>query len=772
MGRTKHYVSSTVYNLAGDEKSRPDFVQVASIGRILSGSGASFGATLTNALLGGPGLSQRRYFKWAKDNYVYGVPSASRILVPEVPMDKIQAGMVPQLGLAANVRIRALTSIVDMAEAGYWVDAWVRANRPDMAYAPYDVFPDGPTQYIVHFSLDGLDQATVVMPADYVWGTEDKSRKLLYVLYQTITENVDGTSAVSDPLLYTYRLGSGNVVFDSLQSAEVTGADYFPVIPLREHNTSISHANYVADYASIKKAYKKLTGSKVENFLETLEANESIGDLDFAYIAQGVSLSTKNNEALGYLYQYFKLLSGVAGGSPAEFSEYIADMSGIDAASVAERRWLTATDPANTEKEFHPLFGSPLSAVPLVEPVYEPKNYSERYFTPLLPSFDWHISWKYIVETEHYGNAKNAVTSPFDNTKLRRGDYWSGIGADVIPFSPSTNGAPTTHSFFSRKWSRNYLYHQVSQYRYTRLEIVGLRHQNNVYQGHSVYTTGRQALEDGTANEPSGFIVPFHYPSLKALGLLNGTKLAGESNYLILNTYLRVRKKWYQTGIFRVIFAIVMIVVSVIFPPAGGLGAKIGLLGANAQVGAVIGLTGAAAAVAGAIANAIASMVLSTLIMKGSQKLFGDKLGSIIGSIVSFAAMQYGQQYATHGNFDVDWSSLMRADNLIRLTNAVGSAYTQWLNADLQSIQGEMVKAEEEHSEEMGQIQKAMDDLMGPMAGLIDPMLLTDSALVYPESSETYLNRTLLTGSDIAELSFSMIENFPDMSRELPKAFA
>ena len=774
MGRTTHYVSSTAYNLAGDKKGRADILQIASVGRVLSGTDEGLGSIITSSLIKGPGMSQRRFFNWAKNNYVYGIPSSSRTIIPEVPLDKVQAGMVPELALGSNVEVRPLTSVVDRADSGYWVDAWIRANRPDDVYADYLIYDAGSNQFRVEFPPDGTDQSVVTMPTDYVWGIGSSDRRLLYILYHTITSNVDGTSTVSEPMLYTYRMGTGNVVFDTLQSTEVSGANYFPVIPLREYNKSIREPAYADKYENLEKAYKKLTGGKIDDFLDTLEANDSINDLDYAFIIPGVSLSTKENSGLAYLYQYFKILSLSAGGSPTSFSNYITEMNGIDTASVEERRWLTATNPLNELGQFHPLWNTAKPVTPQIS--YSMAAQSERYSSTLLPTFDYYLTWNLIVETDHIGNAKNSVTNPFDNTKLNKGDYWSSIGASPTTFSSEGRlGSNILFTVFDKisgnTDSRIYLYKQVSKYRYKRLEIVGLNHRNNVYAGNSVNISGQKALEDGTENEPSGFIIPLHYPTLKALGLLEGTRLAKDSNYLILNTHVAVKKKWYQTGLFKVILFIVVIVVSVFIPGAAAMGAKVGLLGTNLAVGTAIGLTGTAAIIAGAVANAVVAMVVSTMIQKASTALFGDKLGAILGTILSFAAMQYGMQYATHGNFNVDWAKLMRADNLIKLTSSVGNAYSQWLNADLVSIQEEMVEAKEQYGKDMEKVEKAMSELTGDMSNLIDAMMLTDSTLMYPESSATYLTRTLLTGSDIAALSFSMIENFPEMSRELPMAF-
>jgi hypothetical protein len=48
---------------------------------------------------------------------------------------------------------------------------------------------------------------------------------------------------------------------------------------------------------------------------------------------------------------------------------------------------------------------------------------------------------------------------------------------------------------------------------------------------------------------------------------------------------------------------------------------------------------------------------------------------------------------------------------------------------------------------------------------LLDPLTLTDvTSETIPETRETFLTRTLLTGSDVAELSHDMLKNFVDLT--------
>ena len=112
----------------------------------------------------------------------------------------------------------------------------------------------------------------------------------------------------------------------------------------------------------------------------------------------------------------------------------------------------------------------------------------------------------------------------------------------------------------------------------------------------------------------------------------------------------------------------------------------------------------------------------------------------------------------------------MRADNLIKMTNSVSDVYTKWLNADTQAIYDSLDGLEDEYEKSMDEIENLSEEILGMTGGEINPMILTDAREHFGESSEAFLNRTLLTGSDIAMLTHAMIENFAAITLELPKA--
>jgi len=73
---------------------------------------------------------------------------------------------------------------------------------------------------------------------------------------------------------------------------------------------------------------------------------------------------------------------------------------------------------------------------------------------------------------------------------------------------------------------------------------------------------------------------------------------------------------------------------------------------------------------------------------------------------------------------------------------------------------------------ESAKIQQAFLEKFGYGSALIDPMMFVDSTNhLINESRDTFLTRTLMTGSDIAELSNELLSGFTDHTLKLPDAF-
>jgi len=229
--------------------------------------------------------------------------------------------------------------------------------------------------------------------------------------------------------------------------------------------------------------------------------------------------------------------------------------------------------------------------------------------------------------------------------------------------------------------------------------------------------------------------------------------------FIVFNCYQVVKQKWYQTGLFKVVVIIVIIVIAVF---TGGAAA--GLLGTAASVGAAVGLTGIAAIIVGTIANALAAMLLIKLIGVVAVKAFGEKVGTIIGAIAGIIAVAVGSSVINGGTVAQGFSSLTTAENLTKLTVAAGNGYAGYMQAAVQETVGETNALLERYNDQSKAIAQQYNDVIGTDRGIIDPVTLTDATQHIYESMDSFISRTLMTGADIAEMSYSLLENFVDIT--------
>lgn len=762
-------VSSSVYNVAGDERDRVDPVRSAVINSLLSGRTESLGSLISGSLMNGQAMSQRRFLRHMEANNPSYMINGSVDSYARVDNNAILTPVSGLLGLTGSQTLRIAAAKIDHAEVDYWAEEWVIQNHPGLAREAWFADFDDATNEVV-IGLPDLVEVRLPAPADLLWGAEPQasgdSRKLLFVSYSVIDAETD-TEAATESLqeMLVYRMGSGNLALDGLLGTTQNMAEFYPALPIRLSNRSLTHADYTAEYAVTKAAYRKLTGGKLDDLLDSIEENESIDDIDHCFLVHGVALNTENHTAKEYLYKFLSQLRDTQTYSRADFDNYRSDVA---AAEASRQEWERYLELQSMGYAYASVVGRHVPPEPQ-KFATEPALNTFEIAAPGLEKMRQALKWSFMEETQHVGNC-NKFDGDVNRTKAKVGEYWIHEAPDYKFMTrywrdAENEGTNERYYWAERPLSRIYIFHQYSEFFYTRLEIVGFEHENWVYHNKAVKITAKDALED---LDPSGFLVPLHDPTLRGMGVSKANKMVGSSIFLVFNSYERVREKWYEKTIFRILITVIIAAVGgyILGPQA------IGILGSNAAVGAALGMTTIlSATIAGAVANALAAVFITTIITQASTSLFGEKWGVVIATLASFVVMQGAMTSAGSGSWGLDWSQLMRADNILNLTNAIGDAYTQYVNADTAEIYADMADEAEDNARELDDLQDMAYDLLGKTDVEIDFMQFTNVFGDFGESSEMFLSRTLLTGSDVANLSFNMVYKFTEVSLELPKAF-
>lgn len=878
-------VSSSLYNLAGEEEGRENYLKANLFSAHLKDDGSYLGETLVGNYLSGPGIKQRQFFSWAVRNDYVGLPALSvsntseidpAIVAPFISVPPSPSGLVTEVFDA---------SLSD-GDYSYFAEQYVLANFPELYdtewaseynYDDHTItiqYEDGSTEIIpggayssdkrfivgyyfqyvpqntgpvvygtLHTDVD--DFSSLPDDTDYVQdfqtntttetfsmnkrttetvtysnssnedvtvtdepfsdsflgntivktksefsgveeGSSERSRTdYFYNIHErrqikvnttttVTTQEVNGVTETTttvveldylDPVwdyqintqetvfdtvyggnqIYIYELGTGNATLDALESEAAVGTEpeFYPFIPVRINNKSITHETYENNglYDEAEAAYKKASNrASFSELIESVEDNEDLNQIDYAYVDFGVVLNTSSNSGKKYIHEFLKGLIPYQNTTPQEMDDFKANVVSYNAAVAAYQSWHSRNQGQDASGEEPP----PRPSISV------PKTTTLRLLTDdsLTQSYDIRLSWSNIQEEIITGEHETSVA--VGDTRLEKGTSisWGGY----------LFGSNTLHTI--------HVYRQLTATTYSKITAYGLLHRNYIYGGKNVLTNTSTALDD---DEDSSFLVPMHQPTIKSMSLVDTTQIATENTYLVINSYTITKQEWYQRGIFKLILFIVIIVVSVLINP-GALAGATGLLGTNLAVGTAIGLSGTAAIIAGAAINAIVGLVVAQIITAGATKLFGAKLGAIIGAIVSFAI-----GFATTGGFaNFTFGS---AESILKLSNVLANAYTGWTAANITEINEQMAENQTAYENKLDEINDLLKELGGTNDLSFNPLQLTDVTIgndrsvsgYLPEGLDEFIQRTTMVGSDIVEITLSMINDYPDLARQLPR---
>lgn len=584
-------------------------------------------------------------------------------------------------------------------------------------------------------------------------------------IQETILDKIIGNGGI-----WIYEIGTGITELDLLvdEQANQNAPGYYPFIPIRINNQSITRPQYDSDtgsglYAESKKAYKRATGGparggNLDQIIDEVEANPDIGDIDYCYVQWGVSVNVVDPACRRYMYEWFKNMIVYQNSSVSTMSDYLTKISNYEQSVTTMNNWKAAQLSISD-----PLFGTPKPPEPVIA---DPPSTTVRLVSnhPQLGGFDNRFTWVNMTESDHVGVGKLGAKPGdiwFENGSTSSWDVFSGV---LSLFSFTQNLIP-------RQLDEMKLFKQVTTNTYTKITIWGMVHENYIYGGKAVRTTLREGVND---NAESVFIIPLHAPTVKSLGVKDFTQMCLSNTFLTFNSYLVVKKKWYETFLGMLFIIIVIVIVAVIVAPAA-IGGASGILGTNAAVGASLGLTGTAAIVAGAVTNAIAAIIISRAISGVSNELFGEKWGPIIASIVSFA-VNFGM---TNGFSNFNLTNMMNPQVLLGLSSSLANGYAGFVSSEIDSINQEMIENQEKYEKSKKELENLMRSMGLTNDLLFNPMSLTDSVKgneergsgsYVPETLDQFISRTTMTGSDIVDVTLSMVSDYSDLQLTLPKS--
>jgi hypothetical protein len=540
----------------------------------------------------------------------------------------------------------------------------------------------------------------------------------------------------SNPAIFIYGQGSGDAELDAVFTEYDLGNGYYPIMPLRIKRNTLSDEYEPELYAQTSRAYKKIFNQSFIEIMRTVKDNPNLEEIDYAYVIFGVNLNTKQNSARRYLFDYFARL----------MSQTPTDLS-TDAESWEQTIYADYENQSSSYADWlaeQQDIGSGASEADFSNepelPTYQaqPAGRVQIKSNSAKINFEFVLEWTSMRHTRGSGKAK---------PEAKTGDCWIETGAAA---NYSYVDVLSGETAVSKKTAVVFTLQETDQ-SWRRITVTGLRHRNYVYGGKATNVWAVDALTD---EDETGFIVPLHYDVYKKMPLKEATQMAGTCAHIIFNSYVIVKRQWYQRGAFKVIMFIIAVIITIYYPPAGFV-AFATLLGVNIVLAAIIWVA----------LSYLVAMVLTKITMAASTAMFGEKVGRIIGAIASFIAVAYAGSVVNTGSFTAfDWSSLLSAQSMLSMTSAIGNGIADLMLMEAQDYAKQAAKVQDDYQDKIEDLEQRYKDVLGDGVSYIDAMSLTQAAGYRFEPSETFLSRTLLTGSDMAELTTGLITSFTDIT--------
>jgi hypothetical protein len=820
MGSTTVSVASSVYNVAGDIDKRPNFLKLLVYDGITNKEGRSLADTLTNGYLFGSGIRLRNFNNWAEGSSGFtdliglttGTLAAAVHVDTTVVADSVDipVGEVIQVSEAVILRNDVTRLAREYIRVNYpseevtgWTAEYLNpsieitfADTATVSYTPigynplvnylYVTYQTSPTPYdtplvtgdtvivptgddfpvmtgwtltdsiTVEITLDlvtttttntagvitvsststptSYDRTTITYKKNTVLSTGELSierlteyhitGKKVIVTTTTSTSGTTTTTVDTESLederkyyreaytstiyewgavqTFVYEKGTGKLDLDALFPLEDTSEGFYPFIPLRLNNVPVSGEIYNLS----KRAFRKAVGTNTfDKVLAKIEDNPDVGDIDYCYTVFGVSLNTKEQAGKEYIYRFLKAAINT-GSNSLVYAQWETEFEAAVQTNLDWEAWkaglgeLGVGDPITPEP--------PTATIPPL-----PNGYLWiKSNSSTVMRYDMMIRWSSLDEDVGVGLKK---------PDAKRGELWWGTPTNQI------------FAYWEMRDGDRYQYHlipietitlnwQVTLDTWKSITVRNLDHINNVYNGKVIGIVAGSALADV---EESGFLIPLHSGIYRELGVVKGTQLATSCCYLVFNSYAIVKRKWYQTSWFKFLIVILIIVIA-----ANTGGADLNTLILGLSTGAV----GTTALIIGATAEALAGLVLSALIAKLEPSfLRNDKLKLIL----ALAFILRGD--------------LTSVGKLMSATQAALGSYSNYLLGNASKLNIATADLLTKTAIELARIAKARGELD---TGDFD--LLKALNVIPYELPETFLERTLLTGTEIAELTLTL----------------
>lgn len=735
---TKTYVGTTISRVIEDKKFVPSTLS-GTIKAIFAKPPGSIPEYVMEDLINSIGLTHKRYYKFGRDNYLYGLPVGKGIS-SNFGAELVKPILEQQEGQSIGIVYNFFGPYNYIHQAIWVLDNLYQYNYqtreiPAMTAAKgYGCYLTGITLEMSQATYDSLapdsliSRLSTLIAIEPVIAFPDSNRKIRatysYYYMTPIQENEGGSfgGRVDDYVtvddirdnnydrnalwfhtaykyanqaqwkFWAYHIGSGThyTLDHALDIPPQVGGTYMPWVYFRYAKVRGNEDKSTTWYKQSKKLMKKIS-MDYDAVCDAIHQNPDIGDVEQAMMWWAVEADSADQQDREYLYKYFDKRFNEMGGQPYDLTH--ADLTPNMVASLVNDAAMVIQD------------------------------------------------YRFKMALSHRGMFRRV----YQGTVGPVGFYHSGellLGVEYVA-TQSSEGGDVSY-ITSAPLPSHYYRKQISEGWYEEILILGMEMKYFIY---GDYNTTGDGDDDDTRTDL--LQIPVDIELVKEMSLLQKEKFFSRTMQFIFNSRVTVKIKWYQSTFFSFLIIVVAFAIMVY---TGQFEAM------DAAITAMASLTGTQ------LITAIAVTGLQYIAVSVALKLFIKVVGVKIAFLVAIIAMAAGVAV----NIDPNGigasikEMLPNATDLLKVGQNLGRAVTAEMQGDLTGMQKEMQSLQSEAQRLDKELRAAADEFYqnSNLAQFINPY----------EPPEDFFNRTVHTGN-IGMISIDAVGNYVERALSLPSPY-
>lgn len=734
---TKTYVGTTISRVIEDKKFIPSTLSGTIKAIFAQPKPGSIPEYVMEDLINSIGLTHKRYYRYGRDSYLYGLPRGSGIsenygsnlVRPILQVNETeQVGMIytfygpfnyvhhayflmDQL-LDYNSQTRELRVISnELQQSTVGLKSYLSYIELRLSQSTYDSLPldtwksrSGPVEITIdnamgnrikaiahHYHDDSVDMGEGNYQTVRQYGQRTVSEDIrLAVYYPERIYYHSHYKAGTAYKYWSYHIGAGvyETLDESLNVPHQTGGTYMPWVYFRYAKVR-GNENKASDWYKHSRKLLKKINMDYDKICDGIHENPDIADVEQAMMWWAVEADSQDPEDRKYLYKYFNQRFEEMGGMPYDLTHADLLQSNGTVASLMFDAAMVIQDA------------------------------------------------RFKMALSHRGMYRRMYQGSIGPV----GAYSSGELTLMVQYTDvQTNEGGDTAFISYYPMPAHYYRLQVNDGWYEEIMIFGMEMKYHIY---GDYNTTGDGDDDDTRTDL--LQIPVDIALLDGMSLLKREKFFSRTMNFIFNSRVTVKIKWYQQGWFTMFIFIVAFAIAVYTGQFAALDAFI---------------AGTAGMTAVQIVTAIAVTGLQYIAVSVAFKMFVKVVGVKIAFLVAIVAMAAGVAVDMGTEIGANLQSMLpNATDLLKVGTNLTKAIQAEMQGDLLGMQEQMQVLQSEAARLDKELQQAADALYADnrLAPFINPA----------EMPEDFFNRTVHAGN-IGMISIDAVGNYVERALSLP----